>query len=74
MIEETTVWRTDDGLTFPTHGLAMRHESDREFDALYGADEARGSLDGSTVEAEDMRQWLSDNKAMVLAWFKSQEE
>ena len=73
MIEETTVWRTDDGAVHDTFASASRHTENVKFDDAY-PDGLYGSGAYKSVCASDLRGWLAENKAMVLAWFKSQEE
>ena len=66
MIKEIVALMTDDGMIFTDVKAAQEHQKLLDFDAWYEDHQLYGLYAGSRVTAEDMKTWLTENRASII--------
>ena len=70
MIEQVTAYKTSDDGVFLEKDAAEKHQALIDFKRWYEMNKCYGNSEGSYVNCEDILDWLTDNKGVVLHLLK----
>lgn len=73
LIKLISVYQTSDGQLFEVYRDAEKHQAELDFDAWYYNNSCLGNYAGSSVECNFMKDWLRENRKVILAFLSLKE-